>query len=229
MNRRLIVCALVLMCVVLSNSSVGAEEARERLDRWLEGQTAIASWSADVTQIRSLKTLSRPLSAVGKIWFAQPNSFRWQLADPPKTIAVRTEEALVVIYPRLKQVERFPLGEDVEGSWSRALALLEIGLPNGAATFWSNYELTDGSSDGATWIYDLQPTDSGARRLIERVRLELTGDDLLLTATEIGFPDGSTMRNEFSNHRLDVEIEPSVFEVEIDSSYEVVEPMSGRK
>jgi hypothetical protein len=37
------------------------------------------------------------------------------------------------------------------------------------------------------------------------------------------------MRNEFSNHRLGLEIDPDVFAVEIDPSFEVVEPMGGRK
>ena len=204
----------VVSCVLLAlvwSGSAAAEDGRERLDGWLQKQTAITDCSADVTQIRRLKTLVRPLSADGQIWFSQPNRFRWQLGDPPKTIAVRTDEALVVIYPRLKQVERFPLGDDVDGSWSNALALLEVGMPNGADTFWSSYELTGSSQTGDTWAYDLRPVDSGSRRLIERVRLEITSDEMLLTATEIGFPDGSTMRNEFSNHRLDLEIEDSVF------------------
>lgn len=222
-----VICGALLALVEVG--ATAAESSGELLDRWLEKQSSITDWSADVTQIRSLKTLARPLSADGQIWFSQPNSFRWQLGDPPKTIAVRDDDALVVIYPRLKQVERFPLGEGEGGSWSQALALLEVGMPNGAETFRSSYELTGASQVGETWIFDLQPADSGARRLFERVRLEITGDELLLTATEIFFPDGSTMRNEFSNHRLGLEIDPDVFAVEIDPSFEVVEPMGGRK
>ncbi len=198
------------------------------LERWLERHAAIDSWSADVIQIRSLATLTRPLTSDGRLWFAQPNRFRWQLGDPPKTIAVRLGDELMVVYPRLKQAERFPLNAEVEGSWRQALALLEVGLPNGAETFCSSYELLDVTRDGDTWAFDLQPADSAARRLIEGVRIEVTGDELLLTATELEFPDGSTMRNEFSGHRLNPAIAPAIFEVEIDDSYEVVEPLNRR-
>jgi outer membrane lipoprotein-sorting protein len=218
----------MLLCT--AGSVVAADSPCDQavLSRWLDHHGAIDSWSADVTQIRSLKTLTRPLTSNGRMWFAQPNRFRWQLGDPPKTIAVRKDDVLMVVYPRLKQAERFPLGKEGESSWGQALALLEVGLPNGAETFCTSYELTGSSADAGTWAFDLRPADASARRLIERVRLEVTDKDLFLTATEIFFPDGSTMRNEFSGHQFDPVIDAAVFEVEIDDTYQVVEPLRGR-
>src|SRR5881296_2017055 len=55
---------------------------------WLQAQTNIQTWSADVKQIRSLKTLLQPLTATGHVWFAAPNQFRWEIGQPPQTIAV---------------------------------------------------------------------------------------------------------------------------------------------
>lgn len=228
MAREIWIVTTILVCGSAVAAAGGSPCDEAVLERWLERHAAIESWSADVTQIRSLATLTRPLTSDGRLWFAQPNRFRWQLGDPPKTIAVRSGDELMVVYPRLKQAERFPLGAGVEGSWRQALALLEVGLPNGAETFCSSYELTGVSRDGEIWAFDLQPSDSSARRLIEGVRIEVTGDELLLTATELRFPDGSTMRNEFSGHRLDPEIEAAIFDYQLDDSFEIVEPLKGR-
>jgi outer membrane lipoprotein-sorting protein len=226
MKRR--ICWLLVLGLASVTAAADSPCDQDVLSRWLDHHGSIDRWSADVTQVRSLKTLTRPLTSTGQLWFAQPNQFRWQLGDPPKTIAVRKDDVLMVVYPRLKQAERFPLGKEGDSSWGQALALLEVGLPNGAETFCTSYELTDSSSEDGTWAFDLRPADPSARRLIERVRLEVTDADLLLTATEIVFPDGSSMRNEFSGHRFNPEIDGAVFEVEIDDSYEIVEPMAGR-
>src|ERR671923_542334 len=79
------------------------------LHAWLNAQTNIRTWSANVIQTRSLKSLAQPLTASGKVWFAAPNRFRWELGDPPRTIAVRQPDQMLVIYPRLKRLEKYSL------------------------------------------------------------------------------------------------------------------------
>ena len=84
---------------------------------------------ATVVQTRTLKALTEPLTASGRVWFAAPDRFRWELGDPPKTIALRVSDEMIVIYPRLKRVERYRLAGDQTGPWRDALALLEAGFP----------------------------------------------------------------------------------------------------
>ena len=67
------------------------------LGAWLDSQTNIQTWSAQVIQTRELKSLTQPLTATGHVWFAAPNRFRWELGDPPQTIAVRQAAELLIL------------------------------------------------------------------------------------------------------------------------------------
>src|SRR6185369_3249748 len=40
------------------------------LGAWLNSQTNIQTWSAEVIQTRALKSLTQPLTAAGHVWFA---------------------------------------------------------------------------------------------------------------------------------------------------------------
>jgi outer membrane lipoprotein-sorting protein len=223
---RCVTALLVALAASPSAPDAAAEDsADEVLSSWLARQAEIQSWTADVVQTRRLESLVRPLTANGRVWFRQPNRFRWQLGDPPKTIAVRTEDALVILYPRLQQAERYALGAELDPAWQQALALLEVGFPQDPELFRAAYGLMAGERIESGWRLELQPADADARRLLERIRLELSADDLTLLATELVFPDGSTMRNDFSEHRLDVELEDALFEAEIGDDYTVVNPL----
>src|SRR5207247_8789439 len=125
--------ALFAMAAVATNVH-GENSSRGRsLSSWLTAQTNIQSWSADFVQTRTFKSLTQPLTATGHVWFAEPNRFRWELGHPPQTIAVRATTEMLVIYPRLKRVERYPLSGGQTGEWRDALALLETGFPRSEA------------------------------------------------------------------------------------------------
>src|SRR5438128_2520153 len=64
------------------------------LTQWLNAQTNIQTWEAEVTQTRTLKTLAQPLVSYGHVWFAAPNRFRWEIGNPAQTIAVRLPEQM---------------------------------------------------------------------------------------------------------------------------------------
>src|SRR5438477_12655952 len=98
-----------LSCLAGTQTIAVGAEMGPLLTRWLNAQTNIQTWSADFVQTRTLKSLVQPLTATGHVWFAMPNRFRWELGNPAKTIAVRAPQELLIFYPRLKRVERFPL------------------------------------------------------------------------------------------------------------------------
>jgi len=90
--------------------------------------------------------------------------------------------------------------------------------------FHARYELLSVNTTTQVHQFELQPKDEQARRLLARVRLDVSTGDLILMATELEFPDGSTMRNAFSHHKLDADIDVSLFHIDA-QGYQVVEPL----
>ena len=227
--RKMVLMGALFLLLAQPMMSAAAEHGvSEALDNWLAQQARVKTWTADVVQIRKLKSLARPLEARGKVWFAHPNRFRWTMGDPPRTIAVRTLDELLVVYPRFKRVEQYPIGNVSNPAWKQAMALLEVGFPSDAAAFRERYELLSGTREPDFWRFELQPVDKAARRLLKMVRLEVSSADYVLLATELVFPDGSIMRNQFSRHQLNPVVAPGVFDYTIGTDYEVVNPLQAK-
>ena len=215
----------VLLLTLFPKVRAEIDSSREFFTAWLAQQKEIRTWSADVVQIRKLKSLVRPLKSRGQVWFLQPNRFRWQLGDPPRTIAVRKEDELLIIYPRLKQVERFAADDAVDPAWKQALALLEVGFPSDAETFFARYKLVSTKQFKKSWRFELRPAADEARRLLDRVTVEVSKRDFALLATELVFPDGSTMKNLFIHRQLNPELDETLFDFEIGEGYIVTNPL----
>jgi outer membrane lipoprotein-sorting protein len=201
-----------------------AADTNTLLLNWLNAQTNIQSWSADVLQTRNLKSLVQPLTATGHVWFTAPNLFRWELGNPPQTIAVRQPDRMLVIYPRLKRVESYPLTNGTGGAWRDALALLEAGFPRSLQELQSRFRLLSIESTVATHQIVLQPLALSARRLMPRIRIFLDPDGTALLGTELEFADGSFMRNDFTNTTLNPSLEPHLFDPPLDPVWQIVHP-----
>ena len=224
-----VVTALVASCFFcLATFKVAAADDNALLDQWLEKQVAIKTWTADVVQTRKIKSLVQPLESKGKVWFVQPNQFRWQLGDPPRTIAVRAQQELIIVYPKLNQLERYRFDHITNPAMRQALALLEVGFPSDTALFHARYELLSVTTSGGVRRFELQPKDEQARSLLSSVRLDVSVKDMTLSATELEFPDGSTMRNAFSDFKFNIKIDPSLFHLD-EKGYNVVEPLEESK
>jgi outer membrane lipoprotein carrier protein len=195
---------------------------------WLAAQTNIQSWSADFVQTRSLKSLTQPLTSTGHVWFAAPNRFRWEIVHPQQTIAVRAPQELLIIYPRLKRVERYPLTGEQSGPWRDALALLEAGFPRSKVDLVKQYDIASQSVADDTGHIVLQPKSPAAKRMIPQIEIDFDTKDHSLRSTELQFADGSKMRNDFKNAVLNPAIEADRFAPQIPGDYKVVEPLKNR-
>ena len=202
-----------------------AADANVIVSNWLSAQTNLLTWSADVIQTRSLKTLAQPLVAQGQVWFAAPNQFRWEIVSPSQTIAVRQPDELLVIYPKLKRAERYPLGGNQAGPWKDALALLEAGFPRSRAELDARFKILSQSVSNDVCELTMQPTSSSARRLMPQIKIAFGTNDFSLRATELRFADGSTMRNDFGSPKLNPKLEDGLFTPKLEGDFKIVEPL----
>jgi len=220
----------VILAFCCANVSLRAEDERGGklpaiVTSWLNAQTNIQTWTADVTQIRTLKTLTQPLTATGHVWFAAPNQFRWEIGKPAQTIAVRRLDEMLVIYPRLKRVERYSFAGQHTGPWKDTLALLEAGFPRNEADLNKQFKVTGLSTSNSVCALHLEPKSAAGRHMMPRLTVAFGTDDFMLRFTELQFADGSTMRNEFSNAQRNPPIDPALFNPKPEVDYKVVEPM----
>jgi outer membrane lipoprotein-sorting protein len=217
--------ALLVWLLLSPALAKAAAPGTDPLGAWLAEQATTRTWSAAVVQTRTLKTLTQPLTARGRVWFRSPDWFRWQLGEPPQTIAIRQPDQMYVIYPELKRAELFPLSNGQAGSWGSALALLEAGFPRNRADLEAKFVITAQTETGDHYQISLQPRSASARRLIPRIEIALAKADYSLRFTQLEFPDGSTLRNDFVNAQRNPEISDELFQPKLDEGYQLVQPL----
>lgn len=179
---------------------------------WLKTQAAARSWSADFKQVRELKALAEPLTATGKIWFAAPDQFCWEVLKPVPTIATRTDDNLLVIYPRLKRAEEYSLAALRQGPWKDLISLLDTGFPRSREEFEQRFAVRAVQDIPGGKRLVLDPKSALVKKYLPEISIDIRTPDLMLMATTMTFVDGSVLRNEFSNQKLNPPIDPAIFQ-----------------
>ncbi|HEX4644582.1 MAG TPA: outer membrane lipoprotein carrier protein LolA [Verrucomicrobiae bacterium] len=219
----LVLCS-ILFRVLSGQVFAQAHDADTLLSSWLKAQTNMQTWSADFTQTRVFKSMSQPLTAAGHVWFEAPSRFRWELGKPPRTIAVREPDQLVVLYPRLKRAERYPLNTPQAGPWKDTMALLDAGFPRSREELESRFNILSQTTTDHFHEITLQPKAATARRLMPQIKITFDTGDFSLHSTELQFTDNSTMLNVFTNAALNPKLDDSLFSPKIGEDYKITEP-----
>ena len=216
---------VVFVALFLSNSVSRAADLNALWERWLNAQTNLQNWSADFTQTRSLKVLTQPLVATGRVWVASSGVFRWELGQPPQTIALRQPDQLLIIYPKLKRAEKYPLHDVPAGPVKDALSLLDAAFPRDRATMEDHFRLLSMTETGSTAQARLQPKSASARKFIEEISIGFRTNDFTMAMTQMQFADGSILRNDFTNIVLNQPVDPQIFQPALSPDITVVEPL----
>jgi outer membrane lipoprotein-sorting protein len=219
---------LLVGIVSLGISMASNAEERSLVPQWLNAQTNIQTWTAEVRQVRSFKTLAQPLEERGQVWFAAPNQFRWEIGNPAKTIAVRQPDQMLVIYPRLQRAERFPLDGNQAGPWKETLVLLEAGFPRSQSELDAKFRIASETRSNDVCQVLLVPRSASARRMLPQLRIAFSRTDFTLRLTELQFADGSSLRNEFTNGVINATLPEDTFKPQLGPEIKIVEPL-GRK
>lgn len=215
-----------LLLLGLSLAEIRAAETDAIIARWLGIQTNVQSWASGFVQTRNLKALAQPLISTGQVWFAAPQNFRWELGQN-QTIAIRSNETMLVIYPRLKRAEKYDFAAAGPSEWKDALGLLQSGFPRSRAEIDQQFKILSLTETNQLYQLALQPRSTGARKMMPRINIFLTLE-ATLAGTELVFVDGSTMRNDFRDVRTNVPIEGR-FELTLPPDFKLVEPLKAGK
>jgi outer membrane lipoprotein carrier protein len=217
--------ALAALCG-LAQANARAADTNAVLDAWFAAQAKVRSLSADFVQTRTLKTLVQPLVATGRLWFAPPNQFRWELGQPAQTIALRHADDMFVIYPRLKRAEHYSLGASAPREWRDAMSLLDAGFPHTRQDFDAQFQIQSLTETNGAWLLALQPRSAAARQMMPALRVRLATNDFSLAGTELVFVDGSRMRNDFTHIVANAALDENMFQWKPPADFKVSDPFA---
>jgi outer membrane lipoprotein-sorting protein len=215
-----------LLCAILfwaTMASVAADYDAQ-FNQWFTVQTNLHSWAGDFTQTRTLTVLNQPLISPGKVW-VQRGEFRWEVGQPAQTIMLRTPDQLLIVYPRLKRAEKYPLGAIPTGPMKDALALLDASLPRDRATMERNFKLVSASVTNGVLQMTLLPRAEAARKFIGEVAIGFHTNNFIIATTELKFADGSKLHNDFTNVVVNQTLDAKWFEAALPADYTVTEPL----
>lgn len=218
--------AAPLLCLGWILAHASAAELDRTISGWLAHQTNVQNWAADFTQTRTLKALAQPLVSTGRVWFSAPQNFRWELGKD-QTIAIRRDDTMLVVYPRLKRVERYHFDAATRSEWKDTLALLQSGFPRSRQDLDRQFNILFVSSTNELVQLELEPKSAGARKMMPRINV-LLSSNLTLAGTELVFIDGSRMRNEFRNPQANADM-AGRFEFDVPPDFKVVELLRERR
>jgi outer membrane lipoprotein-sorting protein len=106
-----------------------------------------------------------------------------------------------------------------------ALALLDAGFPRDRQTFDARFQVKALAQTNAIYLLSLEPVRAGTRRMIPLIQLTLATNDFELLANEITLPDGSRMRNDFTNACLNATFATDQFTPTLGTEFKITEPM----
>jgi outer membrane lipoprotein-sorting protein len=196
------------------------------VDDWIKAQSAVHAWEADFKQTRQLKALTEPLVATGKLWFVAPDRFRWEVMKPARTLAVRENDELLVVFPKLKRAEKYSLAKIRQGQWKDLMGLLDTGFPRSREEFERQFHVRDVVAIPGGQRMVIQPVSALVRKYMPEVDIDISTPDLSLLATSMIFVDGSALKNEFTNAQKNPQIDDALFHPTLGPEYKITEPLS---
>lgn len=185
------------------------------LKAWIGRQKDVRSVSADFTQTRALRTLRSPIADTGRLWFVAPDWFRWELGNPAKTIILGTPRGLTVIQPGKKRAERVP--QTAFGGLQNPGALGMMRFPGGGSfeEFQRSVRVLAFESSGSRCHLEMLPRDAESGRALSAIKLDFDADTGHWLSLEILTREGSSIRNEFRNVRINPKIGKELFEYDL--------------
>lgn len=189
-----------VLLLLLFSLTARAEDAkaRELVKQWIEQGAKAKSLEIDFVQERRLRALRVPLTKPGKIWFQRPESFRWQIGEPPAMIAVRKSGGELRVLDAKEKSLRVWTAEELAieagNGKGHGFAMAGSGFPASIESFEQMFEI-DGAKETATpgvWDIQLDLRDRKAGIFVKEIIFTVVPADGSLKKFDINMRDGST-------------------------------------
>ncbi len=217
---RLLLPLLCFLCALPARAAEPPDLAPVR--KWLARQDEFHTVQADFTQTRALRALRSPIATPGHIWFGGPDLMRWELGEPAKTIVIRKGDTYFLIQPAKKKVERYKADSIAQKGGAMGFAMMNFPLAKDFADFNRQFETLAVSTAENHCHLEILPRDAQAKKFLEAIKIDFDTTSGHLLSFELVTRDGSSMRSDFTNVRMNQKIERHVFDFDF-TGYEIVD------
>ena len=207
---------MFLVCVVTSGvaavqetpgKSIEGVALTTLLDELEQSLGAITSLRTQFRQEKHLSIFLQPVEAKGILFFAQPQSVRFEIVEPYRSVLITNA----------KSVAQF---EHVDGQWKklRTGGAQAIRMVTGQIALWLQGDLR-GSDDaytitaehGDTTVLHLVPSDEDFATYVSRIDIILNDDHSDIVQLEIHEPNEDFTRIVFESSEKNVALDDAVF------------------
>lgn len=197
--------------ILLSILTASAFAQDAVLDGWLDRQATISSLNANFTQQRKLPSLKEPVTTPGRISFAKPDKFRWQLGEPMQTLAVSDGTTITLIEESEKSARQI----SKDSPQAARFALLSGKAFESKNSFYESFEVTENRVTDGIHQYTLKPKDRHMRTNVPWVFIDIDPVKKELRAMELEMQDKSRVRTVFNNPKFNTKLPDSLFKPDL--------------
>ncbi|MFO7802048.1 MAG: outer membrane lipoprotein carrier protein LolA [Desulfovermiculus sp.] len=167
--------------------------------------SGVTSFKADFVQKKHLKSMDRPLTSKGTIYYQAPGSLRWEYTSPIENVTIIHEG----------RAARYTLSEDgVHKEEGSSLTVMQTILDKMRNWLQGEFQNSDQFSANLSpnGTIALTPRNEGMAEFISQITLRLSEKPgIIRSVTIVESPEAKT-RITFSNVEVNCSIKPSVFE-----------------
>ncbi len=211
-TRRLLLTlgAFYALCPFLRPTTAQAEPNWPALESWIARQQTVRTLQGEFTQTRRLPTLRIPSRTPGKIWFEDNGSFRFQLGEPPETIAVRQGNVLTLIDKKADTTRT--IDESNAGPETQQLMLMRFPVTDSLEEFRELFNVTRMAESGDRTALDLTPREAQATKYIKELNLEYETATGILTKFNVELANGGGLETKFTKVEVNHPLPKGIFE-----------------
>lgn len=180
------------------------------LKRMIEQAKKIRSLSADITETRQLRTLSRPLVSKGRLLFVAPSSFRWENGPSGETVLIGNAGEMFLIRRGKGEARSCTRvsGDTTPSQWPLGIPGL---FPWDHDALLRSFRVESIAIRSGVCHAEMTPLDGGPLRGVSSLHLDFNAEDGRWIRLRIITREGSSLLEEFSNVRINPVIPEHLF------------------
>ena len=187
--------AFLAAATLTSAADLPPAETQTLMKSLQEHRAKFPSLTADFTEEKTTRLLTKPLTSEGTISFLVPNKFRREVTGASPSVTVSDGAKLWIYYPAFKEAELYTLGQ--RQFFDDSIAALTAGLNFQNVEKFYTYTATR-TAHG--YRLALTPRTGGLRRMVKELAV-FVDSDFRIQRTEATLPKGDRIVTNYKNQR----------------------------